>query len=35
LPAVDALPLVVGGFAKYDLMQVGPLAPFGLLIQGK
>jgi hypothetical protein len=33
--AVDALPLVTGGFAKYDLMQVGPLAPLGLLIQGK
>jgi hypothetical protein len=28
------LPLVAGGFAKYDLMQVGPLAPLGLLIQG-
>jgi hypothetical protein len=33
--AVDALPLVAGGFAKYDLMQVGPLAPLGLLIQSK
>ena len=32
---VEALPLVTGGFAKYDLMQVGPLAPLGLLIQGK
>jgi hypothetical protein len=32
---LDTLPLVVGGFAKYDLMQVGPLAPLGLLIQGK
>ena len=32
---VDALPLVAGGFAKYDLMQVGPLAPLGLLIQEK
>jgi hypothetical protein len=31
---VDALPLVTGGFAKYELMQVGPLAPLGLLIQG-
>jgi hypothetical protein len=33
--AVDALPLVTGGFATYELMQVGPLAPLGLLIQGK
>ena len=32
---LDTLPLVVGGFAKYDLMPVGPLAPLGLLIQGK
>jgi hypothetical protein len=32
---VDALPLVAAGFAKYDLMTVGPLAPLGLLIQGK
>jgi hypothetical protein len=32
---LDALPLVTGGFAKYDLMPVGPLAPLGLLIQGK
>jgi hypothetical protein len=32
---IDALPLVAGGFAKYDFMQVGPLAPLGLLIQGK
>lgn len=29
------LPLVTGGFMKYDLMPVGPLAPLGLLIQGK
>ena len=33
--AVDALPLVKEGFAQYDLMQVGPLAPLSLLIQGK
>jgi len=33
--AVDALPLIAGGFAKHDLMQVGPLAPLALLIQGK
>jgi hypothetical protein len=33
--AVDALPLTSGGFAQYELMHVGPLAPLGLLIQGK
>ena len=33
--AVGTLPLAAGGFAKYDLMPVGPLAPLGLLIQGK
>jgi hypothetical protein len=33
--AVEALPLVTSGFAKYELMQVGPLPPLGLLIQGK
>jgi hypothetical protein len=33
--AVDKLPLVTGGFAKYDFIPVGPLAPLGLLIQGK
>ena len=32
---LDTLPLVVGGFAKYDFIPVGPLAPLGLLIQGK
>lgn len=32
---VDALPLVTGGYASYELMQVGPLAPLGMLIQGK
>src|SRR3984957_12999742 len=32
---VEALPLVTGGFAKYEFMQVGPLAPLGLLIQSK
>jgi hypothetical protein len=31
---LDTLPLVTGGFAKYELMQVGPLAPLGMLIQG-
>jgi hypothetical protein len=33
--AVDALPLTSGGFATYELMHVGPLAPLGMLIQGK
>jgi hypothetical protein len=32
---LDTLPLVAGGFAKYDFIPVGPLAPLGLLIQGK
>ncbi|WP_027578390.1 hypothetical protein [Bradyrhizobium sp. Ai1a-2] len=32
---VEALPLVTEGFAQYDFQQVGPLAPLGLLIQGK
>src|SRR6202021_3182116 len=32
---VEALPLVTGGFAKYEFMTVGPLAPLGLLIQGQ
>src|ERR1700760_4864199 len=27
--AVNALPLAAGGFAQYELMQVGPLAPLG------
>jgi hypothetical protein len=31
--AVEALPLTAGGFATYELMHVGPLAPLGLLIQ--
>lgn len=33
--AVDALPLTSGGFAQYELMTVGPLAPLGLLLQGR
>ncbi len=33
--AVEALPLTAGGYAKYELMQVGPLAPLGLLIQNR
>lgn len=32
---VEALPLVTGGFAQYELMPVGPLAPLGLLLQGR
>jgi hypothetical protein len=32
---LDTLPLVKEGFAKYDLIPVGPLAPLGLLIQGR
>jgi hypothetical protein len=33
--AVHALPLVAGGFITYDFLQLGPLAPLGLLIQPK
>jgi hypothetical protein len=33
--AVEALPLAAGGFATYQLVQVGPLAPLGMLIPGK
>ena len=32
---VEAVPLVTGGYATYDFMQVGPLAPLGLLMQSK
>ena len=32
---LDTLPLVVGGFATYELIPVGPLAPLGLLIQAR
>jgi hypothetical protein len=32
---VEALPLVTHGYATYDFMQVGPLAPLGLLMQSK
>jgi hypothetical protein len=31
--AVEALPLATAGFAAYELLQIGPLAPLGLLIQ--
>jgi hypothetical protein len=33
--AVEALPLVTGGYAQYEFMQVGPLAPLGLLLPAK
>jgi hypothetical protein len=33
--AVHALPLTAGGYMTHELIQVGPLAPLGLLIQGK
>lgn len=32
---LDSLPLVSGGFLKFEYMPVGPLAPLGLLLQGK
>ena len=32
---LNTLPLVQGGFATYELIPVGPLAPLGLLIQGR
>ncbi len=32
---VQALPLTAQGFVKYEFLPVGPLAPLGLLIQGK
>jgi hypothetical protein len=32
---LDTLPLVTGGFAQYEVIPVGPLAPLGMLIQGK
>ena len=32
---VEALPLVTAGAAKYELMQVGPLAPLGMLLTGE
>src|SRR5215813_2862252 len=32
---VGALPLTAKGFASYEFMHVGPLAPLGLLLQGK
>lgn len=32
---VDSLPLAAGGFLKFEFVPVGPLAPLGLLLQGK
>ena len=32
---VEAMPLVTEGYAQYDLIPVGPLAPLGMLIQNK
>jgi len=31
---VEAMPIVVEGFAAYDFIPVGPLAPLGRLITG-
>ena len=33
--AVESLPLTADGFANYELMHVGPLAPLRLLIQSE
>ncbi|TCL04542.1 MULTISPECIES: hypothetical protein [Sodalis] len=30
---IEALPLVTNGFAQYEFMSVGPLAPLGMLLQ--
>src|ERR1700761_4464855 len=32
---LDSLPLVSAGFLKFEYVPVGPLAPLGLLLQGK
>ena len=32
---LNTLPLTAAGLMKFELMPVGPLAPLGLLIQGK
>jgi hypothetical protein len=31
----DAMPIVKAGYAAYEFIPVGPLAPLGMLIQGK
>jgi hypothetical protein len=33
--ATGTLPLVAEGFAEYEFVPLGPLAPLGMLIQGK
>ncbi|WP_186078990.1 hypothetical protein [Burkholderia gladioli] len=33
--ATNTLPLVADGFAEYEFIPLGPLAPLGSLIQGK
>jgi len=33
--ATGALPLVTEGIAEYEFLPLGPLAPLGMLIQGK
>ena len=33
--ATHALPLAAGGFMNFEMIPVGPLAPLGMLIQGK
>jgi hypothetical protein len=32
---IDEMPIVKAGFAAYEFIPVGPLAPLGMLIQGK
>jgi hypothetical protein len=32
---VNSLPLAAGGFLQFEYIPIGPLAPLGLLIQGK
>lgn len=32
---IEAMPLVTDGFAQYEFMQVGPLAPLGMLLQNQ
>jgi hypothetical protein len=32
---IGEMPLVKAGFAAYEFIPVGPLAPLGMLIQGK
>ncbi len=33
--ATGTLPLVADGYAQYDFIPLGPLAPLGMLIQGR